>query len=433
MENKIKNYGFVPSEIKDDHYVFGGALPKISLQPNKDWTPFIPLFEGQAINFETYGCTVFGTVRAVVTLMKRIYGNDFNFSERFYYILAKITPPGSDPHLIAELWRKNGAVNQDVLPMTQTLEEFRKPDPLTLDIVQKGQDWLSDYGLAHDWVFTNDPSKESRIALLSEALEYGTVCISVTAWYKKDGLYIDNGQPNTHWVHLIRIDYENGEGILVVNDSYDMIVNGVGTEQIKRLHPDHHVQMAKRYAINSVLTEEKRKGFLEILKNLWNILFNLKNQLSTVQKPIVNQTESKPTPDLVTIEPVNVNKLEKPKYDWSTPELARHSFRVICDEEHLDVSEKNLLCAVIMAESGFKNSAKHENKNAKGVVTSTDWGICQINDYYHVAVNGSRDFTSVDDIVNNPDKATRFMIACFKNGNIGLWSAYKNGSYKKYL
>jgi hypothetical protein len=118
-------------------------------------------------------------------------------------------------------------------------------------------------------------------------------------------------------------------------------------------------------------------------------------------------------------------------YKWDTPENARHSTRVICDEEDLKFAEKNLICAVIMAESGFKNSAKCINKRKDGTVSSTDWGICQINDYWHVGQGKS--FPSVEYVLQNPDKVVRWMIKMYRGGSLKLWVAYTNGSYKKYL
>lgn len=118
-------------------------------------------------------------------------------------------------------------------------------------------------------------------------------------------------------------------------------------------------------------------------------------------------------------------------YLWDTPAHARHSVRVICDEEGMTVTEKNLICAVVMAESGFKNNAKCLNKNKEGVVTSTDWGICQINDFYHIGKGLT--FSSVQYVLDNPDKAIRWMIKMYRLSHLDWWIAYKNGSYKKYL
>lgn len=115
---------------------------------------------------------------------------------------------------------------------------------------------------------------------------------------------------------------------------------------------------------------------------------------------------------------------------WDTPQNSRHSVRVICDEMGLTLYEKNLICACIMQESNFKNTAV--GKNIKdGVLLSTDWGICQINDYWHVGKG--KYWPSVASIVENPERAVRWMITLYKQGQLKLWVSYSSGAYKKYM
>lgn len=118
---------------------------------------------------------------------------------------------------------------------------------------------------------------------------------------------------------------------------------------------------------------------------------------------------------------------EVPKYDFSYPKAIRHSIRVICDEEGMSLEQKNTMCATIQAESGFILTAKNFNKDKNGKVLSTDWGLCQWNDYYH-----GKEITP-DESINNPEKAIRLMCQYWKRGQRDLWIAYKNGSYKKYI
>lgn len=116
---------------------------------------------------------------------------------------------------------------------------------------------------------------------------------------------------------------------------------------------------------------------------------------------------------------------------WDTPVNARHSCRVIMDEYGLSWQAKNLLCAVIQAESGFNINAKNQNKDKTGKVLSTDWGICQINDYWHIGKG--KGFASIEEVVNKPEKSVRFMVDMFRHGKLGLWCAFTNSSYKRFL
>lgn len=117
----------------------------------------------------------------------------------------------------------------------------------------------------------------------------------------------------------------------------------------------------------------------------------------------------------------------KPTYLWGTPADARHSVRVICDEEGLTVEEKNTLCATVGGESGWKPGAVGK-PNTNG---SRDYGICQINDA--LWIGPGHEFISTDYVLNNPEKCIRWMCYWWKKGKRNWWIAYKNGSYKNYL
>lgn len=129
-------------------------------------------------------------------------------------------------------------------------------------------------------------------------------------------------------------------------------------------------------------------------------------------------------------------------YFWDTPANARHSVRVICDEEGLPLERnilvngkfylpKDIICACIQQESQFDNNAICRNRNKAGKVVSSDWGIAQVNDYYHIGIG--KEFPSVSYVVNNPDKAVRWMVEMYKAGKLGLWVSYSSGAYKKWL
>ena len=246
IENKdsqsIKNYGYVSPMIEGDHYIFGGltSLPKIIIQPDGSWKDYLPVYEPQFNKFfDSYGCTVFGTENGIEILQKKISGGEPNYSERFVYILADIIPPGADPHKIAEIIRKNGLINDTLLPMVDSYTEFRQPFPMTPELLDMGKKW--DFEFGHEWVFVNNPSKERRTALFKECLQYSPLCVSVTAWREENGIYVDDGLPNTHWCVLYGREEKDGEVYPLIFDSYD--------QSLKKLHPNHHIESCKRYVL----------------------------------------------------------------------------------------------------------------------------------------------------------------------------------------
>lgn len=258
MKNEIKNYGFVPDEIKPEDYVLGGfgSLPKDILQADGDWTPYLPVYEAQSNkNFDSYGCTCFATLNIIETLLKKIHGQEYNFSERYIYNIIGIRPPGTSPHTVAECIRKNGVISQELLPFTDTYEEFITPDPMTAKYLVEGQKWA--YELKHEWLWTTPLAKEDRLAKIKEALLYSPIGVSVTAWYKQGEVYVDKGQPNSHWTLIYGIA-DNGYKVF---DSYD--------HSHKILSFDHNIQFAKRYYL---APKVKRSNWvIDLLKRLLKI------------------------------------------------------------------------------------------------------------------------------------------------------------------
>lgn len=111
---------------------------------------------------------------------------------------------------------------------------------------------------------------------------------------------------------------------------------------------------------------------------------------------------------------------------WDTPQNTRHSCRVIMDQYELTWDEKDLLCAVIEAESGFNIHATHKNNNG-----SSDFGLVQMNSTYWVGPG--KYFSSVQEVFDDPAKSVRFMIESYKSGHLNRWYAYTNKSYLKYM
>ena len=133
----------------------------------------------------------------------------------------------------------------------------------------------------------------------------------------------------------------------------------------------------------------------------------------------------------VSLNPIKVyNEVKesmKSPYLWDTQMNARHSVRVVCDEEKLIVDDKNDLCATIGGESGWK-SIRSKKKNFDGTY---DWGIVQINEKYWIGEG--KLYPNTEYVLNNPEICVRWMIKQWKSGNKDWWYAWKNKSYKKYL
>lgn len=118
--------------------------------------------------------------------------------------------------------------------------------------------------------------------------------------------------------------------------------------------------------------------------------------------------------------------------DWSIIPAAHHNVRAICDLEGLDHEQKQILTACVYVESGFDINAVHYNKNGQGEITSTDFGIVQVNDYWHIG--SGKDFPTVDYVMSHPEECVRWMARYYKqHGNLNAWVSFSAGLYQKYL
>lgn len=241
--DEVINYGLVIAPRDPDAFVLGRAneLPKVMLQNDGQWDNFLPIYEPQAEDFETCGCTVWGSQNAIEIYLKRITGIEPNYSERFNYILADITCPGADPHYVLESMRANGVINQSKLPMVATLQDFLMPKPMSVEYLLEGQKWP--FVLQHEWVVQGVDA--NWIEKMKEALDYSPLCAAVHAWIEKNGFYIrPNGGIDTHW--CVIYGYVEGE-YWKCFDSYDHSTKKLawdfGFTFVKRLYVQEAIEI----------------------------------------------------------------------------------------------------------------------------------------------------------------------------------------------
>lgn len=301
--------GFIAPIIDSTHYVLGASpVPQNVLQEDGQWIKYVNEFEPQNKGYESWGCTIHGSINAIEILMRRQFLPD-NYSERYSYIKAGITPPGADPHTTLESLRKTGLIDEEILPWTPdlaTLEEyasFKNANESECD--KKAQEWLNTYELKHEWVPNN---KESMMS----ALRYSPLGVGVYAWQiNSKGLYFTpEGQQANHW--CLVIGYVEGEYWLV-QDSY--MQDG---SQIKRLEWDFPFPFVKRY---SLVVREQTKKKLSLLEQL---LLTLREWLNLSPKEPV---KSVTMPEDVIINKVKINQFAKAIENFEGYYMGSRSFR----------------------------------------------------------------------------------------------------------
>lgn len=332
-------------------------------------------------------------------------------SDAFIEILSGTTPTGNSLKAPIDAIHRYGVIPGTMLPLEEgmTRDEYMNPSRIKNAHKELGKEFLRRIGIGYEQV----PASSFLEFLKKDYLD-----AAGHGWPEpKDGVY-----PRT--------DAQIQHAFALVQDAIDALDNYIPTT--KRLAKDYKF-FDWGYTLSITRQTpfpDETIGIFETLKKHGLLAFfatALDNFLNAMTNSKPESVTEAPKPTVpVTVPPAP----EKPKYDWSTPTAARHSVRVICDEEGLTVDLKNTLTACVQQESQFKNSAIGRNiKNGK--VLSTDWGICQVNDYYHCGPG--KTFPSAAYVVANPDAAVRWMARMFKAGQAKLWVSYTSGAYKKYL
>lgn len=177
--------------------------------------------------------------------------------------------------------------------------------------------------------------------------------------------------------------------------------------------------------------------------NLFSKITNWLRSIKLPKTPAVNNAVAKTLPS-IAVKPAVVSQstgeaaapavlpVAPAALKFDTVQNSQISVRLLCAQNGLTVGQQAEVYAVIEAESGFNNTLTHPNIDpVTKKLDSTDYGICQVNDEYHIGIG--KDFPSVAFVLENPQDVVVWMIEMYKAGKIDLWSAYENGSYKKYL
>src|SRR3990167_7684665 len=303
--NAIKNYGFSEDliEIEPEAYILGvnSKLPNIVYRPDGQW-PTV-LYEPQAENFESWGCTVWGAQNQAEMFEKEVFGIEPNYDERFTYLNAGVKEGGANPQQAYESVRLQGVIDNEPIP--ETFERFLDRAYLTKDRINRGQNWRrTEKDYLHDYL--PDTTKQT----IKANLIFSPIGLSVTAWMTdEDGFYIDGGQRNTHWCvsygyvreqdaetseklnalaeefhvkpEALKKMVNEGKIVLKVLDSYD--------HSKKLLHPDHRIFIAKRIHVRK--REKGEDTFTEAmwLEKIWEVI-------KKIQKILGIPTGNEPAP-----------------------------------------------------------------------------------------------------------------------------------------
>lgn len=275
-----KKYGFKLDKRKPEDYIFGGGnVPMEKLVEDGNWQDFLPVKEFQNLNnVEPYACVPFTVLNCVETLIKKKYGEERNYSDRFLAYVTDTKNGGSSPHECAEFLRKLGVPTQDEWPFDEAINTsekfFAKPEP---KIYELAREFNEEWSFKHEYV-------ENKPEAISEALKCSPLLISVTAWFSRNGLYYKpNGRRDNHATTMF---YERAGEFRRVFDSYD-------SPHIKDYEWSATPEVIKRFWIEKKAVYETKLNLMErIIVALGQLIGLIK-----AEKPIVAPSPVLPQPE----------------------------------------------------------------------------------------------------------------------------------------
>ena len=279
-----KNYGYIPSEITPENYILGGftKVPEQVVNPTGDWLSAISTGEPQKRNIDTFSCVSFGALNQIEALMKYKFGLEVNYSDRF---LAKVSGTirgkGNDPQKVYEAIRKFGCVPESLYPFIDGMTEDEFFAEIPQSVLEQGKKWLEIWDFKHEWIYTdNTPLREKQEAI-KKGLLRSPVAVPVAAWFERNGKYYKPDNENyNHWVGGIIVGYVDQKSWLV-SDSYPESEG----DFIKELEWDYNFGAGKIIYLDKKLTLAQSSFFLDWLKKLWVIFFDIKRQVDNLEKP----------------------------------------------------------------------------------------------------------------------------------------------------
>lgn len=297
----------------------------------------------------------------------------------------------------------------------------------TADFVRNIENWPNLYNKAilhkkKSYVFVDGGFNDIKAYIWKFKAEKRGVMIGLLWGWPLQDVIIDKESEQGFGHAVLAIGFQ-GDYLIILN-SYG---EEAGDKGFHYIHKDIINNATNRYGAFAfvdmdaeLLKKETWTLYQKVLDLMWKLFEKLKRQVEIKQEEMIKVISDEIPP----VKPI----IESPKYLWDTKEQARYSVRVICDEEGLSTADKNLITAIIACESGFNTKAIHKNNNSR---KSTDWGICQFNDYWYIGEG--KPIASVDEALNNPTLCVKVLISQHKKGRLNDWICYKNGMYKAYL
>lgn len=207
--------GLIVEEPQPQDHVLGGLNdsppgPEFDvLVEDGHWAKFAPVPELQRVNGgDTFMCVSFSNNNIHEFLMKRMFDENFNFSDVFLGVGSGTQRGrGNSKRAVAEFKRLSGFVSEGDYPLLPEMSMDEVYKPLTKELLAKGIKGLDQLAFSYKWLPDNGANS------IREGLKYSPVQVDVLGSFPtdKNGYIIwDNNNP-TYCHEVCIFDYEEGK------------------------------------------------------------------------------------------------------------------------------------------------------------------------------------------------------------------------------
>lgn len=276
-----RHYGFI-SEPKNTDFIFGGGhVPMEILVEDGNWQDYLPTKEFQApYGFETYACVTYVVLNCLEALIKKQYGLEKNYSDRFLAIVSGTKSPGNSPQVVCEFLRKLGVTPEELWPYDTTINTWGKwSEPIPPKLYELAREFNAEWDFRYEQVPAN-------AGAISKALKGSPLLISVTAWHPRgDKYYRPKGMRDNHATTMF---YERIGEFRRAFDSYDR-------PHIKDIEWETVPEFVQRYWIKKRTEVAQQISLIQrIIKLMYLLLPMLKSE--TKSEPIAPVVVPPPQP-----------------------------------------------------------------------------------------------------------------------------------------
>jgi hypothetical protein len=293
-----KNFGLLidPIVIGQDYVLGGyGDLDGEVLQKDGQWDDYLPRAEVQNLNgIEPYACVTFSTLNCIEILIRRQFGQERNYSDRFLATISGTAQrKGNSLQTVAETLRNSGVVKEAQWPFDYLIDTFDKfYAPVSDALRSLAAAFVAEFDYKHEYVPCN-PSA------LKDALTKSPLNIATYAWALNPATgnyYKPTGYPDNH--SPVLYGFKEGQ-YWKIFDSYD--------NTHKRMDWGTQFAQAKRHKLaRQVVSEPWFKKFLNQLL----AYFTQSKPESSTEGPSTPFPAPAPAPVPPTVPPTHEGKLE---------------------------------------------------------------------------------------------------------------------------